>query len=81
MNPSLFRPKRLDELDIGGLDYYGSSRGNFANMYQYMTDQNTLDPTTFPDFEFKFYYRENSFWDMIVPEYILRDIVSQMPTR
>lgn len=44
-----------------GLDYYGSSRGNFANMYQYMTDQNTLDPTTFPDFEFKFYYRENSF--------------------
>jgi len=43
-----------------GLDYYGSRDSNFSNMYQYMTDQNTLDDTSFPDFEFKFYYRENS---------------------
>lgn len=46
-----------------GLDYYKNNQNNsFVNMYQYMTDQNTLEtnPQPFPDFEFKFYYRENS---------------------
>jgi hypothetical protein len=46
-----------------GLDYYGKRENNFSNLYQYLTDQNTLDPTSFPDFNlhFKFYYRENTF--------------------
>lgn len=46
-----------------GIDYYKQSNNNiFVSMYQYMTDQNTLetDPQPFPDFQFKFYYRENS---------------------
>ena len=43
-----------------GLDYYGHRDSVFSNMYQYMTDQNTLEATSFPDFEFKFYYKENS---------------------
>lgn len=43
-----------------GLDYYKQSKGSFVDMYTYMTDQNTIDPTTFPDFQFKFYKRENS---------------------
>ena len=45
-----------------GIDYYGSQNNSFVDMYQYLTDQNTLetDPQPFPDFKFKLYYRENS---------------------
>ena len=42
-----------------GLDYYG--QGNVeSNLFQYLTDQNTLTPTDFPDFEFKFYESYNT---------------------
>ena len=43
-----------------GLDYSRKSNDSFVNMYQYMTDQNTLDANTFPDFKFKFYQMHNS---------------------
>lgn len=44
-----------------GLDYYvGSNKSYLVSMYQYMVNQNTLDDTNFPDLDFKFYYRENS---------------------
>ena len=58
-NPSII----INASGMVGIDYYRSGNNNsFVNMYQYMTDQNTLetDPQPFPDFEFKFYYRENS---------------------
>lgn len=45
-----------------GLDYSKTNNESFVNLYQYLTDQNTLttNPEPFPDFEFKFYYNENS---------------------
>lgn len=44
-----------------GLDYYNNGNNeSIVNMYQYLTDQNTLDADTFPDFKFKFYKRLNS---------------------
>lgn len=45
-----------------GIDYYNHGNSSFVNLYQYLTDQNTLetDPQPFDGFEFKFYYRENS---------------------
>jgi hypothetical protein len=42
-----------------GLDYYGQDNIE-VNMFQYLTDQNTLTPTDFPDFEFKFYETYNT---------------------
>ncbi len=42
-----------------GLDYYGQDNIE-VNMFQYLTDQNTLEPTDFPDFEFKFYETYNT---------------------
>lgn len=42
-----------------GLDYYGSENIE-VNMFQYLTDQNELTPTDFPDFEFKFYETHNT---------------------
>ena len=42
-----------------GLDYYGSENIE-VNMFQYLTDQNELTPTDFPDFEFKFYETYNT---------------------
>jgi hypothetical protein len=42
-----------------GLDYYGSDNIE-VNMFQYLTDQNELTPTDFPDFEFKFYETYNT---------------------
>ena len=42
-----------------GLDYYG--RDNIEiNLFQYLTDQNELTPTDFPDFEFRFYETYNT---------------------
>ena len=43
-----------------GLDYYGSDNVE-SNLFQYLTDQNELIPTDFPDFEFKFYESYNTF--------------------
>ena len=43
-----------------GLDYYGSDNVE-SNLFQYLTDQNELDDTSFPDFEFKFYETYNTF--------------------
>jgi hypothetical protein len=43
-----------------GLDYYGSDNVE-SNLFQYLTDQNELTPTDFPDFEFKFYESYNTF--------------------
>ncbi len=42
-----------------GLDYYGQDNIE-VNMFQYLTDQNELTPTDFPDFEFKFYETYNT---------------------
>ena len=42
-----------------GLDYYGSDNVE-VNMFQFLTDQNELTPTDFPDFEFKFYETYNT---------------------
>ena len=42
-----------------GLDYYGSDNVE-SNLFQYLTDQNELTPTDFPDFEFKFYETYNT---------------------
>ncbi len=42
-----------------GLDYYGQDNVE-VNMFQYLTDQNELIPTDFPDFEFKFYETYNT---------------------
>ncbi len=42
-----------------GLDYYGQDNVE-VNMFQYLTDQNELTPTDFPDFEFKFYETYNT---------------------
>ncbi len=42
-----------------GLDYYGQDNIEI-NMFQYLTDQNTLEPTDFPDFEFRFYETYNT---------------------
>ena len=43
-----------------GLDYYGYDNVEI-NLFQYLTDQNELTPTDFPDFEFKFYESYNTF--------------------
>ena len=43
-----------------GLDYYGQDNVE-SNLFQYLTDQNELDDTSFPDFEFKFYETYNTF--------------------
>ena len=43
-----------------GLDYSNQSSDSFVSMYKYMMDQNELEPTTFPEFKFKFYERDNS---------------------
>lgn len=43
-----------------GLDYY-NNKNIKVSLYQYLLDQNELDATAFPDFEFKFYENENSF--------------------
>jgi len=42
-----------------GLDYYGNDSVE-VNMYQYLTDQNDLDDTSFPDFGFRFYESYNT---------------------
>jgi hypothetical protein len=42
-----------------GLDYYGSDNVE-SNLFQYLTDQNELTPTDFPDFEFRFYETYNT---------------------
>lgn len=42
-----------------GLDYYGNDSVE-VNLYQYLTDQNDLDDTSFPDFEFRFYESYNT---------------------
>jgi len=56
-NPNII----INNFGMIGLDYYGSRNNNFSNLYQYLTDQNTLNnPEPFPDFEFTFYHRENS---------------------
>lgn len=43
-----------------GLDYYGN-KSKTVSLYQYLADQNTLDDTAFPDFEFTLYESYNSF--------------------
>lgn len=43
-----------------GLDFYGNKDVK-SSLYQYLTDANVLDPTAFPDFEFRFYESYNSF--------------------
>lgn len=45
---------------VYGLDYYGNKRSSIVSMYQYLTDQNVLNATDFPDFEFVFYEQQNS---------------------
>ena len=42
-----------------GLDYYGQDNVEI-NLFQYLTDQNELTPTDFPDFEFRFYETYNT---------------------
>ena len=42
-----------------GLDYYQNNNSE-VSLYRFLTDQNELDPTAFPDFEFKFYENQNS---------------------
>ena len=42
-----------------GLDYYGLDNVE-VTLYQYLTDQNELDDTAFPDFEFRFYETYNT---------------------
>ena len=37
-----------------GLDYFNNNDVQ-RSLYQYLTDANELDPTAFPDFEFRFY--------------------------
>jgi len=46
-----------------GLDYYGEGNKVQVSLYQYLMDANTLDDTSFPDFDnyFKFYRTKNSF--------------------
>ena len=43
-----------------GLDYYQHNNSE-VSLYQYLTDQNEIKATSFPDFEFKFYKPQNSF--------------------
>ena len=43
-----------------GIDWYGSEKTK-VSLYQFLVDSNDLDPTAFPDFEFKFYDEQNSF--------------------
>ena len=42
-----------------GLDYY-QNNDSVVSLYRFLTDQNELDATAFPDFEFKFYENQNS---------------------
>ena len=45
---------------VYGLDYYSSSASPIVSLYQYLTDQNAITPTDFPDFDFRFYEQQNS---------------------
>tara|TARA_R110002167_G_scaffold313655_1_gene519316 strand:- start:13182 stop:13835 length:654 start_codon:yes stop_codon:yes gene_type:complete len=42
-----------------GVDYFSSERAT-VSLYQFLTDSNDLDKTSFPDFTFKFYGNLNS---------------------
>lgn len=48
-----------DHFGTVGLDYY-QNNDSVVSLYRFLTDQNELDATTFPDFEFKFYENQNS---------------------
>ena len=48
-----------DHFGAVGLDYY-QNKNSEVSLYRFLTDQNELDPTAFPDFEFKFYENQNS---------------------
>ena len=45
---------------VYGLDYYSSSVNPIVSLYQYLTDQNSITPTDFPDLDFRFYEQQNS---------------------
>ena len=48
-----------DHFGSVGLDYYQNNNSE-VSLYQFLTDQNELNATAFPDFEFKFYENQNS---------------------
>ena len=48
-----------DHFGIVGLDYY-QNNDSIVSLYRFLTDQNELDATAFPDFIFKFYENQNS---------------------
>jgi len=48
-----------DHFGSVGLDYYQNNNSE-VSLYRFLTDQNELDATSFPDFEFKFYENQNS---------------------
>ena len=48
-----------DHFGIVGLDYH-QNNDSVVSLYRFLTDQNELVATAFPDFEFKFYENQNS---------------------
>jgi hypothetical protein len=50
----------INQLGTRGVDWYGSESAT-VSLYQFLTDSNLLDATSFPDFTFKFYVEQNSF--------------------
>ena len=50
----------VNRFGTNGLDWYGSE-DTTVSLYQFLTDSNNLDSTSFPDFTFKFYAEQNSF--------------------
>ena len=55
-NPRVY----INRFGTNGIDWYGSENAT-VSLYQFLTDSNDLDSTSFPDFTFKFYAEQNSF--------------------
>ena len=55
-NPRVY----VNRFGTNGIDWYGSENAT-VSLYQFLTDSNDLDGTSFPDFSFKFYAEQNSF--------------------